>query len=68
MADDEKPTSIWKKELSFRRKPEEETADPAAESGASSIWKKEISLRKKEAAAGPAPGQAAEPRRSSTTG
>ena len=49
MADDEKPTSIWKKELSFRRKPEEETADPAAESGPSSIWKKEISLRKKAA-------------------
>jgi len=49
MADDEKPTSIWKKEISFRRKPEEETLDQPDESGASPIWKKEISLRKKAA-------------------
>ena len=50
MADGEKPTSIWKKELSFRRKPDEATAaDAPAEPGSSSIWKKEISLRKREA-------------------
>ena len=49
MADDEKPTSIWKKEISFRRKPDEAVADAPAESGASSIWKKEISLRKQAA-------------------
>ncbi|HEX4929892.1 MAG TPA: type IV pilus assembly protein PilM [Gaiellaceae bacterium] len=55
MASDEKPTSIWKKEMSFRRKPADESApasdSPAAESGAGapagSVWKKEISLRKK---------------------
>jgi hypothetical protein len=49
MADDEKPTSIWKKEISFRRKPADEAADVPAASGSSSIWKKEISLRKKDA-------------------
>ena len=27
MADGEKPTSIWKKELSFRRKPEDEAVE-----------------------------------------
>jgi type IV pilus assembly protein PilM len=37
MADDEKPTSIWKKELSFRRKPEDA---PDEESG-TSAWKQE---------------------------
>ena len=53
---DEKPTSIWKKEMSFRRKSEEEqtagspsasesTSEPQSES--SSLWKKEFSLRKK---------------------
>ncbi|MGH3071865.1 MAG: type IV pilus assembly protein PilM [Gaiellaceae bacterium] len=47
MADDEKPTSIWKKEISFRRKPGEGPADAAAQPGSGSIWKKEISLRKK---------------------
>ena len=50
MADDEKPTSIWKKEMSFRRKPADESAPegPAeSESGSGSIWKKELSLRKK---------------------
>lgn len=55
---DEKPTSIWKKEMSFRRKPAEEGAPdaPAGQAPASgSIWKKEISLRKKskDAAAEP---------------
>lgn len=49
MADGEKPTSIWKKELSFRRKPEDEAVATPAEAGSSSIWKKEISLRKKDA-------------------
>ena len=49
MASDEKPDSIWKKEMSFRRKPDESASDgssePESESG--SIWKKELSLRKK---------------------
>ena len=47
MSEDEKPTSIWKKEISFRRKPGEAAADPAGQPGGGSIWKKEISLRKK---------------------
>ena len=45
MADD----SIWKKELSFGRKPKEETDDatPAADAEEStSLWKKELSLKK----------------------
>src|SRR5215207_4289264 len=45
MAEDEKPTSVWKKEISFRRKPE--SAADSADRGSGSIWKKEISLRKK---------------------
>ena len=37
MADDEKPTSIWKKEMSFRRKPAEEPApDGSSEAAADS--------------------------------
>ena len=48
MADDEKPTSIWKKEISFRRGPDEAAAEPT-ESASRSIWKKEISLRKQAA-------------------
>ena len=55
MADDEKPTSIWKKEISFRRKPADEAVDAPAASGSSSIWKKEISLRKKDAEHEPMP-------------
>ena len=55
MADDEKPASIWKKEISFRRKPADEAADVPAASGSSSIWKKEISLRKKDAEHEPMP-------------
>jgi type IV pilus assembly protein PilM len=50
MTNDEKPTSIWKKEMSFRRKPaDENTSDGSSESAsaAGSIWKKELSLRKK---------------------
>ena len=31
MADDEKPTSIWKKEMSFRRKPDDEGGEAQAE-------------------------------------
>jgi type IV pilus assembly protein PilM len=45
MADD----SIWKKELSFKRKPKEETDDapPAADvEESTSLWKKELSLKK----------------------
>ena len=51
MASDEKPTSIWKKEMSFRRKPAEERAPSATDDAApapGSLWKKEISLRKKQ--------------------
>ncbi|HUQ23040.1 MAG TPA: type IV pilus assembly protein PilM [Gaiellaceae bacterium] len=50
MADDEKPTSIWKKEMSFRRKPADESESPGSpdeESPSGSIWKKELSFRKK---------------------
>ena len=46
---DEKPTSLWKKELTFKRKPREEApeeGEPAA-AGSGSLWKKEISLRRK---------------------
>ena len=44
---DEKNTPIWKKEISFRRKPDE--AAPESDAGSASIWKKEISLGKKGA-------------------
>ena len=59
MMRDEKPTSIWKKEMAFRRKSaEEQTPDESAEAESpsdrsptpaqsSSLWKKEFSLRKK---------------------
>ncbi len=54
MASDEKPTSIWKKEMSFRRKPADEPAsdsssepESGSESQSGSVWKKELSLRKK---------------------
>jgi type IV pilus assembly protein PilM len=67
MARDEQPESIWKKEISFRRKPEQNAVDAAepanepddanlaAEPARTPIWKKEISLRKKAQAADPAP-------------
>jgi type IV pilus assembly protein PilM len=55
VADDQKPSSIWKKEISFRRKPGDETAEAPVESGSSSIWKKEFSLRKKDAEHEPTP-------------
>ena len=42
---DEKNTPIWKKEISFRRKPDE--GAPESDAGSASIWKKEISLGKK---------------------
>jgi type IV pilus assembly protein PilM len=47
MASDE--TSIWKKEISFRRKPKEQPASVATpvEPAETSIWKKEISFRRK---------------------
>ena len=41
---DEKNTPIWKKEISFRRKPDEGTAESAP--GSASLWKKEISFGK----------------------
>ena len=46
---DEKNTPIWKKEISFRRKPDNDA--PESEAGSASIWKKEISLGKKDAGA-----------------
>jgi len=61
---DEKPTSLWKKELSFKRKPAGEPAEAAlaqsaaeAPAEAASVWKKEISLRRKPKA-DPAPAVA----------
>ena len=48
MANDEKPTSIWKKEMSFRRKPADESAtESSSDPAPGSIWKKDVSLRKK---------------------
>jgi type IV pilus assembly protein PilM len=55
---DEKPTSIWKKEISFRRKASEEGA---ADTGAASVWKKEISLRRKGDESAPEEKTAADP-------
>ena len=47
---DERPTSLWKKEISFKRKPREDAPDveqqPVA-SSSGSVWKKELSLRRK---------------------
>ena len=45
MADD----SIWKKEISFKRKPKEEQPEekPAVGDEPTSVWKKEISLKRK---------------------
>ena len=45
----EQPTSMWKKEISFKRKPREEAANEAqsAAPDAPSVWKKEFSLRRK---------------------
>src|SRR6185295_6195584 len=51
MADD----SIWKKELSFKRKPKDETDDapPAADvEESTSLWKRELSLKKSPEADG----------------
>ena len=42
---DEKNTPIWKKEISFRRKPDEGAAE--SDSGSAPLWKKEISFGKK---------------------
>ena len=39
---DDKNTPIWKKEISFRRKPDE--GAPEGDPGSASVWKKEISL------------------------
>lgn len=56
MDSNEKPTPLWKKEISFRRKPAapeqdappvEEPAPGAAKPASASVWKKEVSLRKK---------------------
>ena len=45
---DGKNTPIWKKEISFRRKPEE--AAPEQDAGSTPLWKKEVSFRKKSEA------------------
>jgi type IV pilus assembly protein PilM len=62
---DEKPSSIWKKEISFRRKAADEAAVAADPGESTSIWKKEISLRKKakadEPEAAAEPGEAPAP-------
>ena len=53
---DEPKQSIWKKEISFKRKPKAERAEaPEAPSEPKkSIWKKEVSFKRKRKAA-PAP-------------
>ena len=48
--DDDKPAPIWKKELSFKRKPRAEEPPAADDAPAPSVWKKEISLRRKPTA------------------
>src|SRR5436190_12658232 len=71
MADE---TSVWKKEISFRRKPKPKADAPSAppastpvESSAPaqaeqpSVWKKEISFRRKPKAAAAAPAVVEEP-------
>ena len=64
MENNEKPTPLWKKEISFRRKPAalEQAATPAetleeraAKPATTSVWKKEVSLRKKPKADAPTP-------------
>ena len=45
---DGKNTPIWKKEISFRRKPE--AAAPEGGAGSTPLWKKEVSFRKKSEA------------------
>src|SRR5437763_14854021 len=42
--------SIWKKEISFRRKPKAKAAPPAPGEEPTSVWKKEISFKRKPAA------------------
>ena len=39
--------SIWKKEISFRRKPKAKAAPPAPGEEPTSVWKKEISFKRK---------------------
>jgi type IV pilus assembly protein PilM len=51
--------SIWKKEISFRRKPKEKNAQAAPGEQSTSMWKKEISLRKKPK---PDPAETAAPK------
>ncbi|MGZ8701236.1 MAG: type IV pilus assembly protein PilM [Gaiellaceae bacterium] len=51
MPRDEKSNSIWKKEISFRRKPEIDSSAASDAEGGSSIWKKEIGLSRKKATA-----------------
>lgn len=71
MDSNEKPTPLWKKEISFRRKPAARelesgvapASEPVRESepAAKSVWKKEISFRKKAEPAVSEPAEAVEP-------
>ena len=45
--DGREETSIWKKEITFRRKPKAENEAAPAPAEQTSIWKKEITLRRK---------------------
>ena len=58
---DEKPTSIWKKEISFRRRHDASVEERSAGPGGGSIWKKELSLRKQPAPPEPEPVPVARP-------
>jgi type IV pilus assembly protein PilM len=57
---DEPKQSVWKKEISFKRKPKAPKPDAAAAEPKESVWKKEISFKRKPKAAAP-PGPVAEP-------
>jgi type IV pilus assembly protein PilM len=45
--------SVWKKEISFRRKPKEKDLPPEPGSEPTSVWKKEISFKRKPKEAAP---------------
>jgi type IV pilus assembly protein PilM len=54
-------TSIWKKEITLRRKPKQQAAPEPAKSAETSVWKKEITLRRKpKQQAAPEPAKQAE--------
>ena len=47
--------SVWKKEISFRRKPKAPKPPPEPGEEATSVWKKEISFKRKGREAKPEP-------------